>query len=339
MRYVIDHDYHLHTHLSLCSEDRLFNPLSMLEHAKREGLTRLVLTDHYWDENVPGAEKHGFYGPQNNAHIAQALPLPQTEDICFYFGCETEMDMHGNIGVARKTMEKFDFIVVPTTHLHMRGLTTREGYISIEERSRLWVERMDALLDQDLPFEKIGIAHPTCSLIADKANWEEHLQILDGISDEEYARVFAKVAEKGCGLEINGGDIFYEETENIERILRVYRIALAQGCKFYLGSDAHGSNELIPSPDVFNRIIDVLDLKESDKFHFPYGKRIMQELEEIVEKFAASDWESLSKPAKMWLKGCGNRNELAKAIQEADDKCGSCGCEWDKLYKRALELL
>ena len=34
---------------------------------------------------------------------------------------------------------------------------------------------------------------------------------------------------------------------------------------------------------------------------------------------------------------CGGT--LAKAIQEADDKCGSCGCEWDKLYKRALELL
>jgi hypothetical protein len=31
--------------------------------------------------------------------------------------------------------------------------------------------------------------------------------------------------------------------------------------------------------------------------------------------------------------------ELIKAVDQADKECGSCGCEFDPLYKRALELL
>ena len=30
---------------------------------------------------------------------------------------------------------------------------------------------------------------------------------------------------------------------------------------------------------------------------------------------------------------------LIKAIKLADEQCGSCGCEFDPLYKRALVLL
>ena len=31
--------------------------------------------------------------------------------------------------------------------------------------------------------------------------------------------------------------------------------------------------------------------------------------------------------------------ELISAIEKADKECGSCGCEYDALYKRALALL
>ena len=31
--------------------------------------------------------------------------------------------------------------------------------------------------------------------------------------------------------------------------------------------------------------------------------------------------------------------ELIKAVEQADKECGNCGCEFDPLYKRALELL
>ena len=65
----------------------------------------------------------------------------------------------------------------------------------------------------------------------------------------------------------------------------------------------------------------------------------MTELYEILEKFAASGWELIDRPAHDFLDGKDNRDELIAAIAEADRQCGSCGCEFDPLYKKALELL
>lgn len=65
----------------------------------------------------------------------------------------------------------------------------------------------------------------------------------------------------------------------------------------------------------------------------------MEELKTIMEKFAGSGWELISVPAKQWLDGKGDKDDLVNAVRQADKECGSCGCELDPLYKRALELL
>ena len=57
-----------------------------------------------------------------------------------------------------------------------------------------------------------------------------------------------------------------------------------------------------------------------------------------MERFAASGWDLIAAPAKAWLEGEENQDALVKAIEQADAQCGSCGCELDALYKRALEL-
>lgn len=66
------------------------------------------------------------------------------------------------------------------------------------------------------------------------------------------------------------------------------------------------------------------------------------ELVKIVEKFAESGWDLIEAPSKKWLAADGSPNmsvELLKAVEQADKDCGSCGCEFDPLYKKALELL
>ena len=63
-----------------------------------------------------------------------------------------------------------------------------------------------------------------------------------------------------------------------------------------------------------------------------------EELVQIITKFAESGWDVIDAPSKAWLAGEGNIGRLVAAIEEADKECGSCGCEFDPLYKRALEL-
>ena len=65
----------------------------------------------------------------------------------------------------------------------------------------------------------------------------------------------------------------------------------------------------------------------------------MEELKSIMEKFAASGWDLISVPAQQWLDGKFDGEAFISAVKQADRECGSCGCEMDPLYKRALELI
>ena len=55
MRYIADHDLHIHTQLSLCSGDPEQNKDTILNYGIENGMTTLCLTDHMWDSRVPGA--------------------------------------------------------------------------------------------------------------------------------------------------------------------------------------------------------------------------------------------------------------------------------------------
>ncbi len=64
-----------------------------------------------------------------------------------------------------------------------------------------------------------------------------------------------------------------------------------------------------------------------------------EELIQIITKFAESGWDFIAAPSKAWLEGNGNKDQLIAAIKQADKECGSCGCEFDPLYKRALHIM
>ncbi len=56
-------------------------------------------------------------------------------------------------------------------------------------------------------------------------------------------------------------------------------------------------------------------------------------------KCVPSGWDLISVPAQEWLEGKADKDTLVSAIKQADEECGSCGCDLDPLYKRALELI
>jgi hypothetical protein len=169
------------------------------------------------------------------------------------------------IGISPEEMMRREFIIIPTTHLHMGGFTLERDQNSEHERAELWEKRFASLLDMDLPFHKIGIAHLTCSTMAYWSRQTE-LEIYSKISDQDVYTLMKGAAETGVGIEINGCSMMYKEEEK-EQILRFYRIARECGCKFYCGSDAHQPQELDRAIGYFNRAIEELGLQETDKFH------------------------------------------------------------------------
>lgn len=264
-RFVWDHDLHIHSRLSSCSNDPAQTSERILAYAKENGLGTVCLTDHYWDSAVPDTSL--WYAPQNFAHVSQSLPLPKDPSVRFLFGCETEMRADLTLGIPRERFDDFDFVVIPTTHLHMTNHTISSAdAASMEARARLWQERLEGLLSMDLPFHKIGIAHLACPLITPSSK-EDYLATLDMIPTASMQRLFQRAAERGVGIELNSADMSFTDAE-AERVLRMFRIAKDEGCRFYFASDAHHPKDLDSVKPLFERAIDLLELKESDKIPF-----------------------------------------------------------------------
>ena len=260
MKYIFDHDFHIHSQISSCSRDPEQSNERILKYAEDEGLHTIVLTDHFWDEKVEGASK--WYSKQNFEHISQAKPLPQSDKVKVLFGCETEMDKYMTVGCSRERMDEFSFIIVPTTHFHMENFTIADEHLATPQtRAQVWVDKLDSLLAMDLPFDKIGIAHLVCGLIW-KGDREKYLATLNSIAEADMHRIFAKAARLGVGIELN---MSYPDEER-DIVLRPFRIAKEEGCKFYLGSDAHHPAGLDNARKKFERVIDDLELTEEDKF-------------------------------------------------------------------------
>lgn len=111
-----------------------------------------------------------------------------------------------------------------------------------------------AVLDMDLPFRKVGMAHLVCGLM-DKSK-ENVLKLIDSLSDTDLHTVFKRAAGKGVGIELNADDMKFKDEEK-SIILRPFEIAKKDGCKFYLGSDAHHPKELTEAESAFERAVNL----------------------------------------------------------------------------------
>ena len=262
MKYQIDHDLHIHSFLSKCAKNPDQTPQRILDGAKAAGIHTICLTNHFWDEEVPGAS--AWYSEQNYPHICKDLPLPTAEGFSFHFGCETDLNQDLTLGLSEGKYDAFDFIIVPTTHFHMSANLLPEDKDTVEKRVKAYINRMEALLAMPLPFRKVGLAHPACSLIH-KDSREGYLDTMAALPEDALRFLFAKAAKLGMGIELNFSDMNYTpEEESI--VLRLFRIAKEEGCLFYLGSDIHTPNDYSRIKPVWERAVDALGLTEADKF-------------------------------------------------------------------------
>ena len=264
MKFTFDHDLHIHSSVSPCGGDPEQTPARILQYAEENGLKTICLTDHYWDETVPAPYGTGAGVP--TARLKSVLPLPQREGIRFLFGAETDMDRDMTVGVGPDMAKTLDFIIVPLNHLHMSGFSCR-GDEDAAARAELIVRRFDALLASSLPFHKVGLAHFTDGLIFPGG---KNTDVLNRIPEAEYRRLFRKTAQLGIGVELNmpaaKADLRVMDREEDRDELRVYLLAREEGCKFYFGSDAHTVRGLGWAKRNAQKIIELLDLKEEDKF-------------------------------------------------------------------------
>lgn len=259
LRYIADHDFHIHSTVSLCCHDENQTPEEIFKYAQENKYKSICLTNHFWDENVESraewAQEHYF------DRLTSVLPLPQSDDVSFLFGCETDMDFDNRLGVSPERFDKFDFIIVATTHLHLAGNTVKNKLNSPEEAAFHWIDKFENLLSKNLPWHKIGVAHLTCGHVFEKRTPE----VIALLPDDKLYSIFEKCSQNGLGIELNMKTLNMDD-ELKKILLRPYFIAKDCGCKFYLGSDSHKREALKNTKINFESIITDLDLSEKDKF-------------------------------------------------------------------------
>jgi histidinol phosphatase-like PHP family hydrolase len=257
----IQHDVHMHTYLSRCSNDPCFLPPAIIDRSKTNGIKLLGFSDHFWDKTMPGGD-NAVYRNQDYKHVTKIhRMMPEEADgIKLMFGCETEYYGKGRIGISKEIAEKFDYVLVPTNHT-LTAYAAEEGLSKPGELAKELVTRFKEVLSFDVAS---GICHPFLPL----GFMEIGDEILNSISREELNECFSMAKEKSVSIELNSctfASNFDRGTNGFtdDSFMRIFRIAKETGCKFHFGSDAH-SLEDIDRLQKLRPFIDELELTDDD---------------------------------------------------------------------------
>ena len=261
----IHHDFHLHTRLSLCAKPEATLDL-YLEKAKKCGLDRIAITDHLWDHAVDDYLGRGgqFYEIQSFDHVRsikeQIDAHNKTGDIKVFFGAETEYCYkHRRPAISPAVAEQLDVLLAPNSHTHLA--MPPEMYEPHEKHIQFMIDAFMDIVHSDVAKYVTAIPHPFMAVCCPYGN----RVLLTEISDDRFKYCFDAAAEKGIALELNPNTIAGRTEEDIREdpIFRMFRLGKECGCKFTVGTDAHGAN----GHDHFARIydmIEVLGLTEED---------------------------------------------------------------------------
>jgi HisJ family histidinol phosphate phosphatase len=258
---IATHDIHVHTHLSSCCKDEESTPQNLIKAASEKGYKLLGFADHMW--NNPAYEPSNWYRPQNLEHllkIKQEIPA-DTMGVKVLVGCETEYCGNGVIGISSEVAGMLDFVLVPMSHLHMRGFVLPDRDYKNIEVAKLMVGYFKEVLGLGIA---TCIAHPFQPL-----GFKDADGILNCISDDEFSECFSMAAEKGVSIEINAACFreahgIFDDTYHDESFIRIFKIAKKCGCFFHFGSDAHSMINFRKRKDIMEMVSSQIGIEEKD---------------------------------------------------------------------------
>lgn len=263
----INHDFHIHTDLSICAnETATFE--NYMEIAKKLGLTKVGFSNHFWDKSIEG--RFDFYDSQDFEHISKLIPEIESagdSGIKVYFGGEAEYAPNiGDVSVSEEVAERLDFLLVPNSHTHIT--MPKEYYEPYDKHIDFMIKAYEDILNSKVAKYITAVAHPFCAVCCP---YDREI-LINRISDDTFRRLFDKTANKGIGFELNTSYIkdFNKSLEEIADTahIRMYRLAKECGCKFIFGSDAHSSKDHNRYGEISDAFVEILGINEDDILEF-----------------------------------------------------------------------
>ena len=194
----IEHDFHIHTDLSICANETATLD-NYIEIAKKLGLKKLGIANHFWDSKIDGA--FDFYKIQDFSHISKLKPeieKANTAGLKIYFGAEAEYDPnHHDVSVTEEVAEQLDFLIVPNSHTHIT--MPRDFYESYDKHIDFMIKAYKDIINSKVSKYITAVAHPFCAVCCP---YDREI-LLNMISDDTFKRLFDETANKGIAFELN----------------------------------------------------------------------------------------------------------------------------------------
>ena len=140
------HDIHTHNLFSNCCTDYTASTAAFLQKEAALGNRVFGLSNHVWDERVPGAS--GWYRTQSIARCEEArASLAHAPDgMRVLFGGETEYyACRDLLGMSPEGASHFDYLLFPHSHIHMRNEVMSDYPEILEARAQVRAELAERL--------------------------------------------------------------------------------------------------------------------------------------------------------------------------------------------------
>ena len=141
----INHDFHIHTNLSLCAAETV-TAEHYINKAKELGLNKIGFTNHMWDENIQPFLNRSYkiQTVPYNLELRDELKTLDKQGIKVYFGAEAEFHPIYGVALTEENAEKFDYIIVPNSHTHMT--MDKSLYKPYEKHAEFMVEAYEKII-------------------------------------------------------------------------------------------------------------------------------------------------------------------------------------------------
>lgn len=257
----IEHDFHIHTGLSLCASEDV-TAQQYLDNARKLGLKKIGFANHMWDETIkpPLNRSYKIQTIPYNLEIMDELAPLDKSGLEVFVGAEAEFHPEYGVALTEENAEKFDFIIVPNSHTHMT--MDKSLYEPYSKHLDFMIEAYRKIINSKVSRYITAIAHPFDAVCCPYDNRELYKMI----SDDCFKELFSQTAEKNIAIEFNTSSLKDLTLQNAEYNvkLRMFKIAKSEGCKFTFGSDAHSVKGQENYNDICNTVVEILGLKSED---------------------------------------------------------------------------
>lgn len=276
--FKIDHDFHIHTRLSLCAGENGGTYKDYIDQFCEQGLKKVGFTDHYWDEEVgyeacsmgPGIE--GFYKIQNTAYVLQLkdeIEKSDSKGIEVFFGAEAEYDpVRRDVALSEKNAEVFDFVIVPNSHTHI--VMPKDYYYPYRKHVDFMIQSYIDIVNSPIRRKILSIAHPF-DAVACPYEIDALIALVD---DDTFKRIFDMTAESGIAFELNTYSMKYiidgrGDGRFKDEYVRMVELARKYGVKLVCGSDAHSLKGHAPYTELCDYAVELFGLTKNDIASLP----------------------------------------------------------------------